>query len=109
MKDKFRTRPTRIIVDFYHLRSQYAERELESLHRMYNESCILFDKGDYHDALLCFCFIRDKIGEVISSAHSSSVSDLSHMLINTNFSISKCLDKILKVSLKVREDNYADD
>ncbi|EEF8013709.1 hypothetical protein GWR30_22960 [Salmonella enterica] len=105
MKDKFIIPPARIVVGFYQLRSQYAERELESLHRMYNESCILCDKGDYHDALLCFCFIKNKIGDVISSADSSLASDLSHMLMNANFCISECMDKLLHA----RGDNHVND
>lgn len=94
MKDRFRTCTTRIIVDFYHLRSQYAERQLESLRRLSSEACDLCDRGDYHDSLLCFCFIKDEIGKVISSAHSSLAFSLSAMLMNTNFRISECMHKL---------------
>lgn len=92
--NKFRIPPTRIIVGFYHLRSQYAERQLESLRRMYNESCILFDRHDYHDALLCFCFIRDELGMIISSSHSSLDASLVDMFVRIENCISECMHKL---------------
>lgn len=94
MKYTFGIPSARIVVDFYQLRSDYAERRLESLRRMYNEACILFDRHDYHDALLCFCFIRTELDKIISSCDSFLDASLIDMFVRIENCISECMHKL---------------
>ncbi|EBR9320813.1 hypothetical protein D5N88_26320 [Salmonella enterica subsp. enterica serovar Panama] len=94
MKDKFSLSSVKVISGFEHLRSDYSKRQFESFHKMYRDACILFDRGHFHDALLCFCFIRDEIGKIIPSFDSFLNASLINLFARIEEFISECMHKL---------------
>ncbi len=82
-------------IDFYAIRSEYAERKLELLRKTYLRSMYVYDAGDYPEAILCFQFLMKELDTVISSADSFCFPGASDLVIRLQDFISFCNQRIL--------------